>query len=104
MENIKLKKEINSDIAVDVNQARVISTSIIQRYNQNHSKINIDFWEIRSLISPFMRALIKPLIINKVIFDGINFPNDRSQQMYNRILEEFNLIWTDNIREVEYDG
>ena len=100
MENIKIYDFTNGSIAIDVKQADNLSKTIIQRYNSSHSKVSIDFWDIQSLISPFMRALLKPLVINKIDFEWINFTSSRSKDIYSRVLKELSVIWTENIREL----
>lgn len=100
MENIKIYDFTKSDIAIDINEAKLISKTIIQRYNSSHSKIIIDFSNITISISPFMRTLLRPLITNSVDFEWINFWNTKTKDTYQRILEQFEIIGTENIIEL----
>lgn len=100
MQNIKIYDIINSEIAIDVTEASNLSKTIIQRYNESHSKVSIDFSEVKSLISPFMRSLLRPLISNNVTFEGINFYDEKTKNTYDRILNQLTIIWTENIKEI----
>jgi 6-pyruvoyl-tetrahydropterin synthase len=101
MENIKLQQLIWSSIAVDTDKAREISKTILQKYNSSHSNIVIDFWDIKSIISEFIRSLLIPLINNKVNFTASNFSTEKSEEMYKRIVKELETLWTDNIKEIQ---
>lgn len=101
MENIKLYELIWSSIAVDTDKAREISKTILQQYQKSHNIIVIDFWDIRSIISEFIRNLLIPLINNKVKFSASNFSTEKSKAMYDRINEELKHFWTDNIKEIQ---
>lgn len=100
MENIKIYELINSEIAIDVNEAEHISNIIIKKFSKTHSKVCLDFSWLTSIISPFTRALIKPLLGNKVDFEGTKFENDRLKDSFERILEGYKVMWMENIREV----
>jgi len=104
MENIKLHEIIRSSIAVDTNTAKEISQTILQRYQESHQKITIDFWDIKSVISEFIRTLVRPLVNNDIKFSAVNFSTEKSENMYNRIIEEFSIIGTDNIKETQKYG
>lgn len=101
MKNIKIYDYIKSEIAINVNDANDISKTIIQKYKDSQWKVSIDFSNIKSLISPFMRALLKPLVVNEVKFEWIKFDSSRGEDIYKRILEELNTVWTENIRELQ---
>ncbi|MFA5917450.1 MAG: hypothetical protein WC850_04440 [Candidatus Gracilibacteria bacterium] len=101
MENIKLQQLIGSSIAVDTDKAREISKTILQKYNSSHSNIVIDFGDIKSIISEFIRSLLIPLINNKVNFTASNFSTEKSEEMYKRIVKELETLGTDNIKEIQ---
>jgi hypothetical protein len=101
MKNIKLQEIIWSPIAVDTDRAKEISKTIMQRYNESHQPVVIDFWDVKSIISEFIRTMLRPLISNGVDFSAINFSTEKSESMYSRIHEELSTLWTDNIKEIQ---
>lgn len=100
MENIKLHDIIWSSIAVDTDRAKEISKTIMQRYNESQQEIVIDFWDVKSVISEFIRTMLRPLVNNDVSFSATNFSTDKSASMYSRILEELSTLGSDNIKEI----
>lgn len=101
MENIiNISSELNSQLAVNEEKASNLWNTLLERYKNSQSELIIDFSGMRVIISPFMRSLLKPLYNSWVDFEGKNFNDERSQNIYNRVIEEFNKIWTESIREI----
>lgn len=100
MENIKIYEFIKSEIAIDTKEADNASDIIVKRYQDTNLKVNIDFSGIKSLISPFMRALLRPLVSNNINFEWVKFDNERLYETYKRILNELKVLWIENIREL----
>jgi len=100
MEKIKIITLLESSIAINEDKWAKIWNTILERYKNNWNKLEIDFSDIRVVISPFMRSLLKPLYKNWLDFEWINFKDEISENIYNRVIEEFEKIWIESIREI----
>lgn len=99
MKNIKIYDFLESPFAINEQKWAEIWNEIISTMD-NSVKLVIDFRDMKIIISPFMRALLKPLYKKWIDFSWINFSDEKWENIYNRIIEEFNNIWVENIREL----
>ena len=100
MENIKIYDLLKSPLAVNEEKGAKIWNRLLKEYKKSQSHLVIDFSDMRVVISPFMRSLLKPLFNNGIDFKWANFSDDRSKNIYNRVIEEFKKIGTESIREI----
>lgn len=100
MKNIKLYTLLESPLAVNEEKGAKIWNTILEKYKDPKTNLVIDFSDMRVIISPFMRSLLKPLYKKWIKFEWENFSNDRNKNIYKRVIEEFEKIWTDSIREI----
>jgi len=99
MKNIKLYKLLESNLAIDEKKWAELWNTILEKYKDK--SIKLDFSDINVIISPFMRALLKPLYKNKIKFSWENFWNERIKNIFMRVEEEFENIWTISIKELD---
>lgn len=100
MKTIKIKEELDSKIAIHTGKASQVAITILEKYNESQQSIIIDFSEIDILISPFVRPLLEKLIDNNVKFEAKNFTKEDLEELYYRVLWEFEKYGTENFREL----
>lgn len=99
MENIKIYNLLENNLAIDEKKWAELWNTILEKYK--NKEIKLDFSDINVIISPFMRALLKPLYKNNINFSWENFWSDRIKNIFTRVEEEFKNIWTVSIKELD---
>lgn len=94
--NIIIADAINSTRAVNFEKAEGISKEIIKEDKDN--SILLDFSNIRTIISPFMRSLIFPLKKGNIKYEVTHLPKQEDFEMLGRIEAEFAMSGGDNWR------
>ncbi len=98
MENsIKIYDFLGSPLAVSETKGTNIWNKLVQTIQW---EIKLDFTDMRVVISPFIRSMLRPLLKSWIKFQWINFPNKMDEETYKRVIEEFERIWTESIKEI----
>lgn len=97
MENsIKIYDCLHSPLAVSETKGTNIWNQLAQTIQW---EVELDFTDMRVVISPFMRSMLRPLFKSWVKFQWINFSNEMDEETYKRVIEEFERFWTESIKE-----
>lgn len=100
MQNIKIKELLRSSLAVNELKWEDIWNTILINYKNTNKELELDFSNIRVMIAPFIRKLLKPIYENWITFSWTNFPDIITETMYIRIIKDFEIIGTETLREI----